>query len=101
MSSPVQVPFNRGGNIAWPLVLTATDGTPVNITGWTIAIVAVLPVALADNVTCTVTDGPNGTMSLNVAWSEEWPAGEGNLLSIRLKPSGLNEAFPEIQVNLQ
>lgn len=83
------------------MVLTSTTGSPVDITGWTIAVVEVIPLALAGNVTCTVTDGPNGVMNLALAWSAQWPAGEGNLVSIRLKPSGLSEAFPEIQVQLQ
>ena len=101
MSSPVSINLNRGSDLAWIMVLTNAAGAPVNITGWTFPVVAVVPAVLTDNVSCTVTDGPNGQMSLSLPWSAEWPTGEGTRVSIRIRPSALSEAFPEIQVNLQ
>jgi hypothetical protein len=101
MTSQPTVSLNRGSNLAWTLVLTDAAGAAVDVTGWTVSVVAVIPPALASSTSCTVSDGPNGVFSLSIPWSSSWPSGEGSKVSIRLKPSGIPDAFPEIVVNLE
>ena len=101
MSSPIVISLNRGSDVSWPLTLMDATGAAVDITGWTIPVVEVVPTTLAASVSCVVTSGTAGQMLLTLPWSTAWPTGEGTRVSIRLRPSGLSEAFPEIQVNLQ
>lgn len=99
--TPQAIPLTRGSNLSWPLTLTDSTGAAVNITGWTFAVVEVSPAALAASVSCVVTSGISGQALLTVPWSSSWPQGVGNLALIRLKPSGLDVAFPAILVQLQ
>ena len=101
MSASVSIPFNRGSDLIAAGVLTDASGAVVDITGWTFSVVETIPASLADNVTCVVQNGPTGAFLLTLPWSAEWPTGEGNKVSIRLRPSNLSAAFPEIVVNLQ
>lgn len=101
MTNSQTVNLNRGSNLSWPLTLTDAGGAAVDITGWTFSIVEVKPATLAGVFTCTVTNGASGRMLLTAPWSDAWPPGVGSIVFARIKPSGLNEAFPAIVVNLQ
>jgi len=101
MASGVQL--TRGSHLSWPLRLRdKVTQAPIDLTGQTIEIVEVIPPALAATVVAVVTD--DGGALLTCPWSHWPPAtapfGAGAKVSIRLKPSGSDEAWPAILVIL-
>jgi len=62
-------------------------GTPINLTGVTLAPFEIVPAALAASITMTVTVPLQGTFTIDCPWGDSWPDGIGRLVTIRAKPS--------------
>jgi hypothetical protein len=78
MADEVVYEFVRGDDFNIPMTLTNPEdnGTPVDITGWTIASQVRYSKKLISDLTITITDGPQGqfTVSLPSAETATWPA---------------------------
>ena len=78
MADPIEYEFKRGDDFIIPMTLTDPDnnGTPVNITDWTIASQVRYARKLISDLSVTITNGPAGefTISLPKEQTAIWPA---------------------------
>lgn len=80
MTDVVKYDFVRGDDFSIPMTLTdpENNGTPVDITGWTIASQVRYARKLISDLDVTITDGPAGQFTISLPYSQtaSWPARE-------------------------
>lgn len=93
------VTIQRGSDLRLTGSLVNADGTPIDLTGYTV----VLFEATAElGAAVTVTDAAAGAVSIVAEWRDSWKSGRGMSFRVRItSPSGVDTAFPKLSVNVQ
>lgn len=94
------LPVYRGRGLNQLCKMRDPTGAYYTVTGVTFQVIEVEPARLTGTFAVVATGADAYEMRMTGAWSEEWPPGEGDVVSFRVIPSDANFPFPKINLRL-
>lgn len=91
------VTLQRGSDLVMSGVLRNADGTPINLTGYTVDL---FEQSRDLNGSVTVTNAAQGEISIVAEWRDAWPSGRNMSFRVRIATGGRETAWPKVMVNI-